>query len=198
MRDIREIFKKEDTAGSTWSQTSAHEAKDEYKSVVEQETKRIIGLLDKKKTIIIPGTEKFQKTSAPKSNGFSTNAVTHVQRKFQRSNHYIVYSEKNRLRPRERGYEATMHDLNFLKFEKFFISIEELEKIITELENDVNQGEMIPAERAKNIIKSIVPDRKDHVDKIYKVSKYFIIKISFCFICINEDTPKIIIKFYSV
>jgi len=46
--------------------------------------------------------------------------------------------------------------------------VEELEKIISALENDINKGEMIPPERIKEIILSIIPDKKQFVDKIYK------------------------------
>ncbi len=40
------------------------------------------------------------------------------------------------------------------------------------MENDINKGEMIPAERAKELIINIIPDKKDHVDKIYKVISF--------------------------
>jgi hypothetical protein len=103
------------------------------------------------------------------SGNFSTLNLSYKQTEFIRPNHLIVYSEKNRLEPKEKDYEASISDLNFLTFEKFFISIEQLEKIISALENDINKGEMIPPERAKEIIANIIPDKKDHVDKVYKV-----------------------------
>lgn len=134
-------------------------------------------MFDKKKTIVIPRAEDFSKKSAPvqntESGNFSTLNLSYKQTEFIRPKHFIVYSEKNRLEPNEKDYEASISDINFLTFEKFFISIEQLEKIISALENDINKGEMIPPERAKEIIANIIPDKKDHIDKVYKVSKIF-------------------------
>lgn len=95
--------------------------------------------------------------------------LEYKQTEFNRPKHLIVYSEKNRLEPKDKDFEASVSELSFLNFEKHFISKEMFEKIISALENDVNKGEMIPAEHAKEIIGNLIPDKKEYVDKIYKV-----------------------------
>ncbi len=167
-----------------WVGNIPGEGKPDPKSIIEFEKKRIVELFDKKKTILIPKVEKFEKSaisaqSQPttenqqKQTGegnFSTLNLSYKPTEFVRPKHYIVYSEKNRLEPKGKDYEATLYDLNFLKFENNFISVEELEKIISALENDINKGEMIPQERIREIILSVIPEKNQYVDKIYKVS----------------------------
>ena len=172
IRDVCELFKKEDTMALTWVKDSVSDAKNEPKSILEAEIKKIIELFDKKKTIIIPKVEAQDKGQAQAGEGkFSTHAVAYKQHEYDRPKYNIVYSERNRLEPKCKDYEVTVVDRNFLNFEKKFISEEELEKIISALENDINKGEMIPNERVKEIILSIIPDKRQHVDKIIRVSK---------------------------
>jgi hypothetical protein len=178
IRDINDLYKKEDNSALNWVKETAQDGKPDSKSIIESEIKRIFELFDKKKTIIIPKAEKFEKATQPSSTGegkFTTHTITYKQTEFIRPKHYIVYSEKNRLEPKGKDYEATVVDLNFLSSEKFFISTEELEKIISALENDVNKGETIPLERAKEIVVNLIPDKKQHVDKICKVSCEFLV-----------------------
>lgn len=179
--DVNEVSKKEDIIGTS----SAINGEKESKSVVDYEIKKIIELFDKKKTIVIPRAEDFSKKTAPaqstESGNYSTLNLSYKQTEFVRPKHYVVYSEKNRLEPKEKDYEASTSDINFLTFEKFFISIEQLEKIISALENDINKGEMIPPERAKEIIANIIPDKKDHIDKIYKVN----LKVNYSFLFLS-------------
>ena len=176
IRDLGEFYKKEDASALSWVKDSLGEVKYEPKAILEAEVKKIIELFDKKKTIVIPKVEMqnslvAEKPAAqPSGEGkFSTHQVAYKQSEFVRPKHYLVYSEKNRLEPKGKDYEASVIDLNFLKFEKDFISSEELEKIISALENDINKGEMIPNERVKEIILNIIPEKKQHVDKIIKV-----------------------------
>jgi hypothetical protein len=169
--DINEVFKKEDFLSSSWSMGNSFEEK---RTPSEIEIKRVIDLFDKKKTIVIPKVEKLNEggnsVSATGEGNFSID-LNYKQRLYERPKHYIVHSQKNVLEPQAKDYEASIHDMNFLKYENT-ITLEELEKIISELENDINKGEMIPQERIREIILRIIPDRKGFVDKISKVS-YF-------------------------
>jgi hypothetical protein len=175
IRDLGEFYRKEDSSALNWVKDLSGDANFESKSIIEGEIKKIFELFDKKKTIVIPKVEESEKLAAAQSTSegkFTTHSVSYKQSEFKRPNNYIVYSEKNRLEPKGKDYEASVIDLNFLKFENNFISSEELEKIISALENDINKGEMIPNERVKEIILSIIPpDKKQHVDKIIRVSK---------------------------
>jgi len=168
--DVNEVSKKEDLSCAA----NGTNGEKDWKTVVEFEIRKVIELFDKKKTIVIPRAEDFSIKSAPalitESANYSTLNLSYKQTEFVRPKHFIVYSEKNRLEPKEKDYEASISDINFLNFEKFFISIDQLEKIISALENDINKGEMIPPERAKEIIANIIPDKKDHIDKVYKVN----------------------------
>ncbi len=173
--------------------------------MINYEIKKIIELFDKKKSIVIPKTEDFsnlkngtlnekseinEKTKKEKQKennnkeikeNFSTFDINYKQTEFTRPKHLIVYSEKNRLEPKDNDFEASISELSFLNFESHFISKELFEKIISALENDVDKGEMIPAEHAKEIILNFIPDKKDYVDKIYKVIFFFFSYFSFFF-----------------
>jgi hypothetical protein len=174
IRDLTEFYKKEDTSALNWVKDSLGDVKYEPKAIIEAEVKKIIELFDRKKTIVIPNPNaSASEKPAPSGEGkFTTQAVAYKQTEYVRPRHYIVYSEKNRLEPKAKDYEATVVDLNFLKYEKDCISVDELEKIISALENDINKGEMIPNERIREIILSIIPDKKQHVDKVVKVRIY--------------------------
>jgi hypothetical protein len=170
--DINEVFKKEDTSALNWVSSSYLEEKRDPKALGDAEIKRILDLFDKKKNIVIPKSEE-KKETLPGQNGegkFSINE-NYQQTHFEKPKHYIVFSQKNQLEPKTKDYEATIHDMNFLKYENF-ITLEELEKIISDLENDINKGEMIPTERIREIITRTIPDNKSQVDKICKVSLF--------------------------
>jgi hypothetical protein len=174
--DINEVFKKEDLISSSWSMGNSFEEK---RTPSEIEIKRVMDLFDKKKTIVIPKVEKLNEggnaASATGEGNFSID-LNYKQRLYERPKHYIVYSQKNVLEPQGKDYEASIHDMNFLKYENT-ITLDELEKIISELENDINKGEMIPQERIREIILRTIPDRKVFVDKISKVSYFDNIKL---------------------
>lgn len=183
INDVNEVSKKEDICILSNNQNYFSE-KDPTKSVINFEIKKIIELFDKKKSIVIPKAEDFSKKNGNekanvKKENFSTLDLEYKQTEFVRPKHLIVYSEKNRLEPKEKDFEASASELSFLNFESHFISKELFEKIISALENDVNKGEMIPAEHAKEIILNLIPEKKEYVEKIYKV--FFIFFILFVF-----------------
>ena len=100
--------------------------------------------------------------------------INYHQREFVRPEHYIIYSEKNRKENHKRDYEATKHDVNFLNFERNFMSLEQLEILISALENDIGSGDQIPEERVKEIIKNLYSDLDtQHVNKLTKVYYHF-------------------------
>ena len=158
-------------------------------SNIENELNKILELYDKKKIIIIPNTEKIdnnindsnkekknklqnKNTSDKKeaNSKFSYN-IEYSRKEFKRPDHYIIYSEKNRLENSKREYEATDTDINFIpQFVENSIKVEDLEKIICLLENDIGTGEQIPPERVKELIKENFPKYEEYNEKI---SNYF-------------------------
>ncbi len=159
VRDVNELYKKEENSALNWVK---EDIKGDAKSNLEAEIKKIGDLFEKKKTIVIPSENGEGK--------FSTHQISYKQTEFVRPKNYIVYSEKNRLEPKGKDYEITSGDINWLTFENNPINEAELEKIISALENDINKGEMIPNERVREIILSIIPEKKQYVDRIQKVS----------------------------
>ena len=158
-------------------------------NTIETELNKILELYDKKKIIIIPNVEKIDnrnnesnKEKLKKSNSKNSSLekkellmknksdIEYIQKEFKRPNHYIIYSEKQRQENLKRDYEATINDINFINFEKGFMKLEELEKVISTLENDIGDGEQIPSERVKNIIIDLYPKYENYVEKI---TKYF-------------------------
>ena len=158
-------------------------------SNIENELNKILELYDKKKIIIIPNTEKIdnnindsnkekknklqnKNTSDKKeaNSKFNYN-IEYSRKEFKRPDHYIIYSEKNRLENSKREYEATDTDINFIpQFVENSIKVEDLEKIICLLENDIGTGEQIPPERVKELIKENFPKYEEYIEKI---SNYF-------------------------
>ena len=158
-------------------------------SNIENELNKILELYDKKKIIIIPNTEKIDnnindsnkekknklqnKNTSDKKEAdskFKYN-IEYSRKEFKRPDHYIIYSEKNRLENSKREYEATDTDINFIpQFVENSIKVEDLEKIICLLENDIGTGEQIPPERVKELIKENFPKYEEYIEKI---SNYF-------------------------
>jgi hypothetical protein len=137
----------------------------EYSNQNELEIKRIVELFDGKNTIIIPKTII---SNSPIETNFTVDD-NYKQRLYERPKHYIIHSHKNSQDLRKINYEATIHDRIFLKYENN-LTLEEVEKVISDLENDVNKGEMIPYDRIKDIIIRSLPDKKSQADKLAKVS----------------------------
>ena len=99
------------------------------------------------------------------------NDIEYNRKEFKRPNHYIIYSEKNRLENSKRDYEGTNIDMNFIvNLVDCSIKFEDLEKIISLLENDIGTGEQIPPERVKELIRENYPQYENYIDKI---SQYF-------------------------
>ena len=169
IKDINEVKK------------TADQAEKEELTIMESELKKILELYDRKKSIIIPKTEKIDKPPTDKNDKNSTQKNTsnpankfdsgleYKQREFIRPDHYIIYSEKSRKENHKKDHEATRHDVNFLTFESNFMTLEELEIVISTLENDIGHGELIPRERVKELILTLYPDKADHVNKLTEV-----------------------------
>ncbi len=162
-------------------ETTDEETKKELNNI-ENELNKILELYDKKKIIIIPNVEKIDikrnnndsklkkqnSKNSEKKELNNKNNIEYSQKEYQRPNHYIIYSERERQENLKRDYEATINDVNFINFEKGFMKLEELEKVISTLENDIGNGEQIPIERVKNLIINLYPKYENHVEKICK------------------------------
>jgi hypothetical protein len=169
IHDLSEICKKSDYTANNWITNDSNYQSKYFKEQYELEINRIVDLFDKKKTIVIPKSENVQAVHNHIIKNNYTIETSYKQSEYVRPKHLIVYSCKNSLETKRDEYEATTHDRNFLKYEKN-LTLEEIEKVISELENDVNKGEMIPYERIKEIIFKILPDKKSQGDKIAKVN----------------------------
>ena len=140
---------------------------------------------------------------------------------YKRPNNYIIYSsyQRNKVNATKKEYEAKEADFFFLKFRNNGMKIEELEKIITDIENNAtdSKDEKIDEEKARNIIKtkyfkyinfadSIINHIKDrrntiknsllrkkwHRDKTFQIRKVGIIKTRKNTHNITESLNKII------
>ena len=173
VHDITEIVKKDDSLMILIpnSQTDREiEKESDTKEIIEQEIRKIIDLFDKKKVIIIPKSEKLGSEkvhSAINENNYSS-ITNYAQTKFEQPKHYLLYSEKYRLDHCPKDYEASVYDINFLKHFNYF-TVDELEKIIITLENDVNTGEMIPLERAQYLLRPMFGNKEQYFEKVYQV-----------------------------
>lgn len=159
------------------SKTDDLAEREELKNI-ESEIKRVLQLYDERKRIITPGSGKIEKTTTATKNDKKipnnfASEFEYSQKEFKRPDHYIIYSEKTRKENHKRDYEATRHDVTYLNCEKNFMTLEEFEKVISTLENDIGTGEPIPHERAKAIITNLYPDKAQHADGIAKVYKKF-------------------------
>ena len=76
----------------------------------------------------------------------------YILKEYKRPDNYIIYSSKERDHPKAKDYEAKYPDKVFLKFHNDFMKIDDLESIISTLENNIGKGEKIPDEMAKEII----------------------------------------------
>ena len=162
---------------------------------MKTELKKILELYDGKKSIIIPKTEKIEKPlnekndktpaqKAPYAANKFDSGLEYKQNEFIRPEHYIIYSERSRIENHKRDYEASRHDANFLNYENNFMTLEELEIVISTLENDIGHGELIPRERISQLILSIYPDKADYVKKLTDVIFIYNISLSYLYIII--------------
>lgn len=155
----------------------------ELKSI-EREIEHVLGLYDKKKTIIIPKIETIEnnkndknlKTKINNVNQYNNVYNTYTLTEYSRPLGYVIYSEERRKKNHLIEYEASIHDYNFLKCENFFISLEKLEEIITALENKIEHKDQVDAitkDSAKKIILEVMhdnPDKEKHYEKIINVN----------------------------
>ena len=183
IKDINEVKK------------TADQAEKEEITIMESELKKILELYDRKKSIIIPKTEKIDKPlnekndktpaqKAPSAANKFDSGLEYKQNEFIRPEHYIIYSERSRIENHKRDYEASRHDANFLNYENNFMTLEELEIVISTLENDIGHGELIPRERISQLILSIYPDKADYVKKLTDVIFIYNISLSYLYIII--------------
>ena len=131
--------------------------------------------LENVKVIYINEKNEKSKT-APSANKFDSG-LEYNQNVFIRPEHYLLYSARSRIENHKRDYEASRHDANFLNYENNFMTLEELEIVISTLENDIGHGELIPRERISQLILSIYPDKADYVKKLTDVIFIYIISI---------------------
>ena len=140
---------------------------------------------------------------------------------YKRPNNYILYSsnERNKIKSTKKEYEAKESDFIFLNIRNYDMKIEELENIITDIENNAtdSKDEKIDEEKARNIIKtkyskyesfadSVITHIKDrrntinnsllrkkwHRDKTFQIRKVGSIKTRKNTHNINESLNKII------
>ena len=94
---------------------------------------------------------------------------------FKRPNNYILYtsSKRNKINSIKKEYEAKEADFIFLNFKENFMTIEELENIIVDLENNVvfNKGEKIDEEKAEQIIETKYSKNKNEAISIINYFK---------------------------
>lgn len=135
--------------------------------ILEQEIKSIKELYEKKKSILIP------KTACKSSKPGHTINEEYSNTFYERPSRYINYGEvkrdENNLKFKQ--YEATQKEIEYLNKNDPSITVEQYEQAITALENDVDKGEMIPKERAIEVLMTTLQKRdQDTYEKIYEVS----------------------------
>ena len=89
---------------------------------------------------------------------------------FKRPDSYIIYSSslQDKLNREKKVYEATEADKYFLNFRENFMTLDELENIITDLENNCTneKDDKINEESARNIIEKKYPKYLNYADSI--------------------------------
>ena len=153
----------------------------------ETDLKKAIQHFDNKKKIQIPKTlliennnlnnkekndknEKIEKSEKKKQNinNINSDIPVYELKEYKRPDHYIIYTSKERDQPKAKDYEAKNPDKIFLSFHGEFMKLEELESIISSLENNIGKGEKIPDEMAKKIIEENFSTYKSKSDLIIK------------------------------
>ena len=147
---------------------------------VENDIKKVLNAFDTKKKIQIPKSlnnisinnnnsknNNLDKNERKKNNQQSTY-INFELSEFKRPDSYIIYSSKEREQLNIKDYEAKSADFLFLEYHGDFMKIEELEKIISVLENNIGKSEKIPDEMAKKIIEENFSKYKSKSDLIIK------------------------------
>jgi len=141
--------------------------------LLEKEIKQINDKYDKRKDVLIPKAEKKVEKKDKAGHSISTE---YVQTKFERPCTYIIHGEKQREKVfnNQKEFEASIKDLESLKKLEINISLENYEKIIVCLENDVGNGEIIPKDRVVYLIESNFKELKlneKQISELYDVSR---------------------------
>ena len=147
---------------------------------VENDIKKVLNAFDNKKKIQIPKSlnnisinnnnsknNNLDKNERKKNNQQST-FINFELSEFKRPDSYIIYSSKEREQLNIKDYEAKSADFLFLEYHGDFMKIEELEKIISVLENNIGKSEKIPDEMAKKIIEENFSKYKSESEMIIK------------------------------
>ena len=146
----------------------------------QNDIKKVLHAFDTKKKIQIPKSlnnisinnnnsknNNFDKNERKKNNPQSTHQSFELS-EFKRPDSYIIYSSKEREQLNIKDYEAKSPDFLFLEYHGDFMKIEELEKIISALENNIGKSEKIPDEMAKKIIEENFSKYKSESEMIIK------------------------------
>ena len=146
----------------------------------QNDIKKVLHAFDTKKKIQIPKSlnnisinnnnsknNNFDKNERKKNNQQSTY-INFELSEFKRPDSYIIYSSKEREQLNIKDYEAKSADFLFLEYHGDFMKIEELEKIISVLENNIGKSEKIPDEMAKKIIEENFSKYKSESEMIIK------------------------------
>jgi hypothetical protein len=147
---------------------------------IEKDLQKAINHFDNKKKIEIPKSlilennnlnnneKNVKKNQNQNSNNQKSDIPVYTLKEYKRPDNYIIYSSKEREQIKTKDYEAKYPDQVFLKFHGDFMKIEELEKIISTLENNIGKGEKIPDEMAKKLIEENFKEYKSKSDLIIK------------------------------
>ena len=162
---------------------------------IEKELYKVLEYYDKRKKIEVPKgkiiNEKNDKNEnlnnyyinnniiynnkiISKSNNLNHNNNSYILdyklSEYKRPNNYIIYSssEKNKNEKNIKEYEAKEADFIFLKIRDNFMTVNELENIIIDLENNATnlKEEKINEEAAKNIIETKYSKYKTYAESI--------------------------------
>ena len=146
----------------------------------QNDIKKVLHAFDTKKKIQIPKSlnnisinnnnsknNNLDKNERKKNNQQSTY-INFELSEFKRPDSYIIYSSKEREQLNIKDYEAKSADFLFLEYHGDFMKIEELEKIISVLENNIGKSEKIPDEMAKKIIEENFSKYKSESEMIIK------------------------------
>lgn len=151
-----------------------------YLEKIESDIKKVLHAFDTKKKIQIPkniinisnNNYNLKKINLDKNERKKNNPQSSHQNfelsEYKRPDNYIIYSSKERQQTQMKDYEAKSGDFLFLEYHGNFMKIDELEKIISTLENAIGKGEKIPDEMAKKIIEENFSKYKSKSDIILK------------------------------
>ena len=159
---------------------------------IEKDLYKIIGYFDKKKKNQIPKAkiinEKNDKNENNVNYSVNNNIIYTIEKsndpnqnnsqyilnckltEFRRPESYIIYSSslQDKLNSQRKIYEATEADKYFLTIRQNFMSLEELENIMTDLENNCTneKDDKINEESARNIIEKKYSKYLNYIDSI--------------------------------